>query len=106
MASGRLGVADVAATTNTLVYTVPAGVTATVNINVVNRNTSAAVVRVAIVDGNVGALAVEDYIEYETSLAAHGILERSGVVMSAGESVVVYSTLANVSIRVYGFEGA
>ena len=106
MASGRLGVADISATTNTLVYTVPNGVTATVNINVVNRGSESASIRLAIVDGNVGALAVEDYIEYETSLAAHDILERSGVVMSAGESVVVYSTLANVSIRVYGFEGA
>ena len=38
MATGRLGVADLSATTNTTIYTVPTDNFAVVTVNVCNRN--------------------------------------------------------------------
>ena len=32
-----------------------------------------------------------EYIEYETEVLSHGVLERTGVVMSAGQILVVYA---------------
>ena len=55
---GRLGANDLAATTNTGVYTVPSGRKATVNLTICNRNATAVTVRVAHIDGAVGAVAM------------------------------------------------
>ena len=104
MASGKLGSADLAATTNTLLYTVPASSLATLNIRVANRNSTTVAIRIAI--GTGASPAVEDYIDYDLLVAANGVLEDSGIVCSAGEKVWVYSSMAGVSVRVHGFEEA
>jgi hypothetical protein len=104
MASGKLGAADLAANTDTLLYTVPASTVATVNVRIANRNASAVKVRVAI---GIGASPeVKDYMEYDISIPANGILEDTGIVCSAGEKVWVSSDTASVSVRVHGFEEA
>ena len=103
MASGKLGSANLAAGAATLVYTVPASTVATINIRVANRN-AAAKIRVAIGTGANPAAA--DYIDYDISLAANGILEDTGLVCSAGEKVWVTADVSNVSVRVHGFEEA
>ena len=102
MASGNLGSAALAANADNLLYTVPAGKVATLNIRVANRNASVAKIRVAI--GTGGAPAAADYIDYDVAVAANGILEDTGIVCSAGEKVWVHPDLANVSARVHGFE--
>jgi len=102
MASGRLGAVDLAATTNTLVYTVPADTVATVNISMCNRNAIPIAVRLAHLDGAIGTIAVEDWIEYDKSI--NDVLERTGVVMSVGSTIVAYSDTANVSVQVWGWE--
>ena len=104
MASGRLGAADLAATTNTSIYTVPASTVATVSINVANRNASSVVIRLMHLNGAIGTLANEDYIEYDVTIAANGVLERTGVIMAATHVIGAYSDTANVSVQVYGWE--
>ena len=104
MASGKLGTANLASGADTLVYTVPANTRATVNIRIANRNAAAAKIRVAI--GTGASPGAADYIDYDISLAANGILEDTGLVCSAGEKVWVRSDVANVSVRVHGFEEA
>jgi len=99
--SGRLGKANLAANTNTDLYTVPADTIATANINLCNRTDSEITARIAIRNGDLGDA---DYLEYDTSIPAHGVLERSGMVMSAGETIVAYASAAGVSVRVHGFE--
>ena len=47
MATGRLGVADLSATTATTIYTVPTDNFAVVTVNVCNRNSTASNIRVA-----------------------------------------------------------
>jgi hypothetical protein len=105
MASGRLGAADLAATTNTLICTGSAGTRSTININVCNRNSSEVTVRLAIEDGATGTPANEDYIEYDAPVPANDVLERTAVVLTAGHSVIAYSSTANVSVMVWGMEG-
>ena len=104
MASGRLGAADLTAAVNTTIYTVPASTVATVSINVCNRNNTSVTVRIAHLDGAIGTLGNEDYIEYDTTIPSNGILERTGIVMAATHTIMAYSPNSNVSVQVYGFE--
>jgi len=45
-----------------------------------------------------------EWIEYDTELLGHGVLERTGIVMDAGKILVVYSTNPNVSAVAMGIE--
>jgi hypothetical protein len=102
MASGRLGAADIAATTNTTLYTVPSGKYAVLSLNIVNRNTTTATVRVALTSTDTPTDA--EWIEYDANIGAKGVLERTGIVLDSGKKVVVYSSVSNVSCVVVGIE--
>jgi hypothetical protein len=104
MASGRLGAADLTAALNTSIYTVPASTVATVNINVCNRNSTDVTIRLAHLDGAIGTLSNEDYIEYDVTILAYGILERTGIVMAETHSIMAYSPNSNVSVVIWGWE--
>jgi hypothetical protein len=102
MATGRLGTADLAAATNTTVYTCPSSTFAVVTVSVCNRGASAANVRLAIASSATPGNA--EFIEFDTSLSAKGVLERTGIVMDAGKLLVVRSSAVDVSAVVYGIE--
>jgi hypothetical protein len=104
MSSGRLGALDLIAVTDTLLYTVPAGKVATVNLSMCNRNDFKVDIRAALVDGLLIDLADEDYFEYDSTLCDTQPLERSGIVMGAGQSIIVYSDTSNVSAVLWGWE--
>jgi hypothetical protein len=104
MATGRLGVADLAAATNTTLYTVPASTFSVVTLNLVNRGATAATVRVSVSAS--ATPADSEYIEFDTSLTAKGVLERTGIVMDAGKLLVVRSSAVSVNAVVYGIETA
>ena len=102
MATGRLGVADLSATTATTIYTVPTDNFAVVTVNVCNRNSTASNIRVAMAATD--SPANTEYVEYDTELVGHGVLEKTGMVIDAGKKIVAYSSQANVSIVVHGIE--
>lgn len=102
MASGRLAASDIAATTNTSVYTVPATKVASFNLNLLNRGSVSAVVRVAL--STLATPTNGEYIEYDAVLPANGVLERGGLALDASKIVVVYSSVANVSAVIWGIE--
>jgi len=102
MASGKLGSASLSSETDTTVYTVPASTVATINVSIVNRGAESSVVNVAIASS--GSPADAEFIEYGVTIPAKGVLERTAIVVGAGERVVVRSTTANCSVRVHGFE--
>ena len=104
MATGRLGVADLSAATNTTLYTVPASTFSVVTVSVCNRGATAATVRIAIAAS--ASPSDSEYIEYDVSLAAKGVLERTGIVMDAGKLLVVRSSAISVNAVVYGIETA
>lgn len=102
MATGRLGASDVSATTNTTVYTCPAETYAVVSVNICNRGTTSSAIRIAL--SATGTPSVAEYIEYDVDVFANNVLERTGIVLSAGQNIVVYSSTANISAVVVGIE--
>jgi len=103
MATGILGQSAPSAATNTTVYTVPSAKTGTFSINIVNRNSAVATVRIAI--SATGTPSASEWIEYGAKvLADGGVLERTGIVAQTTKNVVVYSDVASTSVTVYGYE--
>ncbi len=105
MASGKFWSGSLPVNNDQDTGAVAAGKTRTVSINLVNRDaTAAAKVRIAI-GTNAGATN-GDYLEYDTALPPNGVLERSGLVVGAGERVILRADTLNVTARVHGFEEA
>lgn len=101
--SGKiLGQAAPAAVTNTTVYTVPVSLSAVFNVSIVNTVGTPAMVRLAIAAA--ATPTSSEFLEYDTLLPPSGVLERGGLVANAGERVVVFSSIAGVSVSVYGYE--
>jgi len=102
MATGRLGVQDLAATTDTTLYTCPADTFSVVTVSVCNRGTSVAQVRLAL--STSGTPNAADYLEFDVDLPAKGVLERTGIVMDASKVLVVRSSATSVNAVCYGIE--
>ncbi len=102
MASGTLGQSAPAATTNTTIYTVPSGKVATFNVSICNTNTTSVTIRLSI--SSTSTPSTSEYVEYNTTIPASGVLERSGLMASDGKLIVVYASATNVAFNVYGYE--
>jgi hypothetical protein len=102
MASGRLGKADLTAATLTTVYTTPVDTFTVATVSFCNRGNQAVTVRLAVADA--ATPDNSEYVEYETEILSHGVLERTGLVLSAGQLLVARSSGANVSCVVHGIE--
>lgn len=102
MATGRLGAADLAAATNTTLYTVPADTFTVLSVSICNRNTTAVNVRIAVASS--ATPTNSEFIEYDTQIAGNGSLERTGIVLDAAKLIVVRSSAVNVSAVAYGIE--
>ena len=102
MASGVYGKVDVSsASTWTEVVAASAG-TKVATITIVNRQASATTVRIALRDA-VGNVTDADCIEYDVSLPANGVLERTGIVLDSSNGLHVYASAA-VSAVAYGID--
>ena len=103
MATGRLGIANLSAGGNgTSVYTVPSGYFAVVSVNVCNRSNQAVAIRIAAASLDIQADG--EYLEYDTELLGRGVLERTGIIIGAGQKIVVRTSGANVNAVVFGIE--
>lgn len=105
MPTGRLNTANITGTSATSVYTVPAATFAVVSVNIVNRSSSAAaLIRLAVATS--ATPAADEWIEFDSSLVANGVLERTGIVVKTGELIVIQTTTAtpSLSVVVYGIE--
>lgn len=105
MAFKVLGQSAPAATTNTDVYTVPAGKAAVCStLAVANRSSSTVTYRLAVRPAG-AALANQHYIAYDVSLAANSSdLWTVGLSLAATDVVTVYASTANMSFSLYGDE--
>lgn len=101
---GRLGASDLAATTNTSVYTVPASRKATVNILVTNRNAVQTNVRLMNLTGAIASLTNADYIAYDVPLGANSYLERTGICLAAAATIGAYASATGITVQVQGIE--
>ena len=104
MATGRLGHADLAAATNTSLYTCPTNTFSIVTCSICNRGNAAMSVRIAV--ASAGTPVDSEYIEYEAQVLPGGVLERTGVVVEADRNVIVRSSAAGAGAMVYGLETA
>ena len=102
MASGTLGQFELTAGTNTTVYTVPSAKIATVTVSFANKSVASKWIRLAVAAS--GTPSTSEYLLYEVLLGPFGTLEKSGIVASAAKNFVAYSTGADVSVNIYGFE--
>ena len=102
MATGRLGVQDLTADTDTTVYTVPVGSYAVANVSITNRNTSSITMKLAM--ATTGTPTDAEWIEWSTIIIPNGVFERTGLVLQGGLNIVVNTDSANVGVTVYGIE--
>jgi hypothetical protein len=105
MPTGRLGTANITSTAATTLYTVPASTFSVVSVNIVNRSSSAAaLIRLAV--SATSTPGADEWIEFDSSLVANGVLERTGIVIDAGKLIVVQTTTATptLSVVAYGIE--
>ena len=102
MASGRLGKAHLVATTDTVVYTCPADTFTVATVSICNRGNQVITLKMSVSDS--GTPDASEYVEYDTEVLSHGVLERTGLVMNAGQKLVVWSNAVNVSAVVMGIE--
>ena len=102
MASGRLGKAYLVATTDTVVYTCPADTFTVATVSICNRGNQVITLKMSVSDS--GTPDASEYVEYDTEVLSHGVLERTGLVMNAGQKLVVWSNAVNVSAVVMGIE--
>lgn len=104
MPTGILGKADLVAASNTAVYTVPSSKIATLTLSICNLGNNSTLLRVALADSSTPTQ--NTFIEYDTSLSAFQVYERTGIVMDASKVLVVRSSNASVTAVAYGFEEA
>jgi hypothetical protein len=102
MATGRLGKLDLAAATAATLYTCPDNNFAVVTVSLCNRSSSSAAVRIAVAD--TATPGDEEFIEFDATVLAKGVLERTGIVLAAGQRIVVRSSAAGTSAVCYGIE--
>ena len=97
MTSGRLSAVDITAGVNTSLYTCPTSFPMKVTVSITNRNNKDVVIRLARLDGT---LDDADYIEYDITIRANGLIERFGIELAPTQSLVGYSDTSNVSFQV------
>lgn len=98
-----LGQSAPSATTNTDVYTSPASTQTVIStISIANRGATAATFRIAIrVAGS--AIANEDYIAYDATVAANDATNLTlGITLAATDVVTIYASNANLSFNLFG----
>jgi hypothetical protein len=100
-----LGQVNPSATTATTLYTVGAGKSAVIStITVCNQAASAATFRIAVrIAGS--ALSAEEYIAYDSTVAANDTTAFTiGLTLAATDVVTVYASTATLSFNAFGSE--
>ena len=103
MASGLKGSSKPSANNDTAVYTV-SGSACVVNISACNTHGSNSDdVEIYVVPSG-QSKGLQHAIEVDTTLAAKGVVERTGIVMGVGDFIVVNSTNGTVAFNVWGVD--
>jgi hypothetical protein len=99
----RLAARTLPAADNTALYTVQAAHRAVFTASLCNRTAGVIKVRLALTDA--GAAPTDaDWIEYDTSLEALSVLERTGIALAGGQTLYARADVAGLSAVVYGIE--
>ena len=87
---------------NSTVYTVPAGKVASFSVNFCNTDIKSSWVRLAI--ANADTPTTSEWILYDVLIQQYGVLERTGLVASAGKKIVCFSDTNAIAVNIYGYE--
>ena len=99
----RLGAEQLAASTNTTIYQVPAGASAVANITICNPTSSVIAYRIAhTVNGT--TVNSEDYIIYDRDIDNNYVHQFTGVTMGENDAIVAYSDTDNLIVKADGVE--
>lgn len=100
-----LGQSNPAATTNTTLYTVPAGNTAVISsIAICNQAAANATFRLAVRPSG-ATIAAQHYIAYDTVITGNDLLTISiGISLAATDVITCYASTSTVSFSVFGSE--
>ena len=91
------------AITNTILYTVPAGTQANVNLFIANQGPGEDQVRVALTPSG-SVLAATDYIIYNTTIQGNSSINLTGIALATGGFITVYSLNGTTSFVATGIE--
>ena len=92
MASGILAAIEMLAGVDTLLYTMPSGIARKVTVNICNKNTSDVLIRL---------VAAGISLEYDTTIRANGVLEKTEIALGGEQILRGYSDSANVDFVVW-----
>lgn len=103
MASGVYAKVDVSSATTwvTAVSPAAAGVKVT-TLNLVNRNAVDVKVRVALAATT--SVTDSDVIEYDTTIPANGVIERTGILVDTTNGIQVYAAATGVTAVAWGID--
>ena len=94
-----------AATTYTTVATTPAsGKVQMLNVSICNQNSTSVTFRLAVVNNGSTTPATADFLEWNATISANNVYERSGIILQNGQTLVAYASTTNVSVVTYGLE--
>jgi len=103
MASGIIS-KNALTSTLTSYYTCPANTTAFVSINISNRTTGTVTTNINLSTN--GSENLGGYIEFTSSIAANQALEKTGVVLSAGQQILISASSTSTTYVIFGYERA
>lgn len=105
MAGKVFGQVAVPANANTTVFTVAALKEASFAVNLCNTTTSPISIRMAKVAAPAPAAPVDgEFVEYDVTIPANGVLERGGMVLTAGMRLVVRASAVGINATAWGYE--
>lgn len=82
-------------------YTCPTNTTAIVTLSLTNRTASPIAVRVNLT--TTGSENLGGYIEYDSSIAAYQTLEKTGIILSGGQQILILGT-TNITYVISGYD--
>jgi hypothetical protein len=103
MATGRLGSAAIASANNwQQAYVVPTGYYSVFNVSFTNTNATSVTIKLAL--SATTSPATNEQFEFQTTVVAYGVFERTGLVLDANKYVMVQASNTGVNVNVYGIE--
>lgn len=103
MANGKLGSWNLSAGINQAIYVCNKDQATVLTLNIVNRNTVPADIRVAISTSATDP-GLAEYIEFDTELAPKAVFERTGLVVGPQQYLIVKADVASVNAVCWGIE--
>ena len=105
-ATGVMGRYSLSAATDTQITTTPSsGRYQAMTVNFCNTNNAAVTVRLG-VSTTPTSMSAGNYLEYELSLPAYGVLERTGIIVSNGYAIGARASTTGVAVVAWGIDQA